>query len=438
MRPLTAFALATLVVIAMVAASPEQTGDLAVSIESAFPDLFFDQPVFLTHAGGDTLYVVEQRGVIQAMDPGTERVEEYLNITDRVNRGGSEEGLLGLAFAPGFADSGHLFVYYSAASPRRSVIARFTASAGGRPDPSTEMVVLEVEQPFRNHNGGMIAFGPDGMLYIGLGDGGSGGDPQGNGQNRGTLLGSILRIDVGASTTGEPYRVPADNPFVATPGARPEIWAYGLRNPWRFSFDSESGALWLADVGQNAFEEVDVVVRGANYGWNTMEGRHCFERATCDQSGLTLPVAEYTHDFGCSVTGGYEYHGARAPSLEGAYIYADFCSGRVWAVRADRAGPIQIAHEDFRVSSFGVDVDDELYVVSLNGRLFRFAADPDASAPMATPTPPPPPPLAATPTPGVRDDGDAITLWVIGLIVALVVGVLGLVLRMSPLFKNIP
>jgi glucose/arabinose dehydrogenase len=217
---------------------------------------------------------------------------------------------------------------------------------------------------------------------------------------------------------------------VATPGAKPEIWAYGLRNPWRFSFDSESGALWLADVGQNALEEIDIVVRGANYGWNTMEGRHCFERATCDQSGLTLPVAEYTHDFGCSVTGGYEYHGARAPWLEGAYIYADFCSGRVWAVRADRAEPIQIAHEDFRVSSFGVDVDDELYVVSLNGRLFRFAADPDASAPTATATAL----VTPAPTPGVSDDGDAITLWVIGLIVALAVGVLGLVLRMSPLF----
>lgn len=397
-----------------------------MSIEPAFSDLLFDQPVFLTHAGGDTLYVVEQRGVIQAMDPGTERVEEYLNITDRVNHGGSEEGLLGLAFAPDFADSGHLFVYYSAASPRRSVIARFTASAGGRPAPSTEMVVLEVEQPFRNHNGGMIAFGPDGMLYIGLGDGGSGGDPQGNGQNRATLLGSILRVDVSASTTEEPYRVPADNPFVATPNARPEIWAYGLRNPWRFSFDSQSGKLWLADVGQNAFEEIDVVVRGANYGWNTMEGRHCFERATCDRSGLTLPVAEYTHDFGCSVTGGYEYHGARAPALEGAYVYADFCSGRVWAVRADSAEPIKIAHEDFRVSSFGVDVDDELYVVSLNGRLFRFAADPDAPAPTATAL------VTPVPTPGVSDDGDAITLWMIALIVGLAVGVLGLVLRMSP------
>jgi len=263
-------------------------------------------------------------------------------------------------------------MYYSAAAPRRSVAARFTASANGRPDPGSELVVLEVPQPFRNHNGGMIVFGPDGMLYVGLGDGGSADDPQGYGQNLATLLGSILRLDVRVSTSAEPSRVPPDNPFVATADARPEIWAYGFRNPWRFSFDPQcgdpqSGALWVGDAGQYRFEEVDVVVRGGNYGWNTMEGVHCFQRTSCDQSGLDLPVVEYSHDLGCSVTGGYVYRDGEVSWLDCAYIYADFCSGRIWAVRDDGTEPEQIAQVNLFISSFGVNVYDDPHLVTLNG-----------------------------------------------------------------------
>jgi glucose/arabinose dehydrogenase len=438
----------------LIAASPSQAADGTFAIERAFPGLFFNQPVLLTNAGGAMLYVVEQRGVIQSIDPATQERDEYLDISGRVNEGGSEEGLLGLAFAPDFADSGHLFVYYSAASPRRSVLARFTAPAGGRPDPGSELVLLEVPQRFTNHNGGMIAFGPDGMLYVALGDGGSDNDNEQNGQDLSTLLGSILRLDVSEATSAEPYRVPPDNPFVTTAGARPEIWAYGFRNPWRFSFDSAatdpSGALWVGDVGEGLFEEVDRVVRGGNYGWNTMEGLHCFERSSCDQDDLELPVAEYSHDFGCAVTGGYVYHGARVPSLDGAYIYSDFCSGRIWAVRDDGSEPRQIADQDMFVPSFWVDAEDELYIVTLNGQLFRFATDLSAPAPTATPTsapPAPPTPTSApeptptaqpitTPTPTATPvaDDDCIAAWIVGMAIALAVGALGVLLRFSPLF----
>ena len=251
--------------VALVGAGPRQdTASGEVLLELAFQELSFEKPVFLTHAGDGSgrVFVVEQRGVIWSVDQASERSTPFLDISDRVNRGGNEEGLLGLAFSPDFASSGHLFVYYSAASPRRSVLSRFTAGPAGTPAADSELVVLEVAQPFSNHNGGMIAFGPDDFLYVGLGDGGSGGDPQGNGQNRATLLGSLLRIDVSEASAGEPYRVPADNPFAAASGARGEIWAYGLRNPWRFSFDSDTGDLWLGDVGQNAYEEIDLIIKG--------------------------------------------------------------------------------------------------------------------------------------------------------------------------------
>ena len=352
-----------------------------LAVEPAFPALSLSRMVGMTYPpdGSDRLYVVLQPGriVFFPNDREVDSAELFLNIRDRVNDRGEEEGLLGLAFDPQYADNGHLYVYYSASSPRRSVVSRFSVSADGRADPGSERVLLEVAQPFANHNGGQIAFGPDGYLYIALGDGGSRGDPQGNGQDLGTLLGSILRIDVSALDSTGSYAVPADNPFVGHSGARPEIWAYGLRNPWRFSFDRATGELWTADVGQNRFEEVDIIRPGLNYGWNIMEGEECFARSDCDRTGLEIPVAEYGREDGCSVTGGYVYRGSSLPSLYGAYVYGDYCSGRIWALRHDGdevTEHMQIVDSGLRIPSFAEDAAGELYVLSFDGTIYRLVA----------------------------------------------------------------
>ena len=322
--------------------------------------------------------VVEQGGRISIFvhNPGITQVETFLDISGRVSRGGNEEGLLGLAFDPGYAETGVFYLYYSASGPRRSVLSRFTVSDDpNRADASSEEVLLEVAQPFSNHNGGMIAFGPDGFLYVGLGDGGAGGDPRGNGQNAATLLASILRIEVEPGLPG--YRVPEGNPSLG-PGARPEIWAYGLRNPWRFSFDRDTGDLWVGDVGQSAREEIDLVVRGGNYGWNVTEGTRCFQPSSgCDTSGLQAPVIDYGHNQGCSVTGGYVYRGQEQPSLRGVYLYADFCSGIVWGLRHDGQELVDariVAEPDVNVSSFGEDAAGELYVTGFDGVVCRVVA----------------------------------------------------------------
>ena len=423
--------------------------------ERVFAGIPFDDPVFITHAGdgSDRLFIVEQRGVIVAVSESTPgEAATFLDISDRVNRGGSEEGLLGLAFDPAFAENGRFFVYYSAAGPRRSVLSRFERLGDGA-NPDSELVILEVEQPFRNHNGGMIAFGPDGHLYVALGDGGSADDPQGNGQDPSTLLGSVLRIDVRNASEAQPYVAPPDNPFASDGRGRPEVWAYGMRNPWRFSFDRETGELWAGDVGQGEFEEIDIVRAGANYGWNTMEGAHCFERSVCDQSGLTLPVAEYSHAQGCSVTGGYVYRGSAVPSLAGWYVYGDFCSGRIWAVPADGQQGlegVEIADSGFSVSSFGEDANGELYVIDYGGSVYRAmgvadttaAAEPPPPSPLptvspaspqdamrgATPTAAPsltPATAAATPTlVAASDVGTGSTAWgLLALAVAVAIGV---------------
>jgi glucose/arabinose dehydrogenase len=281
------------------------------------------------------------------------------DLTDRVSTDGNEEGLLGLALAPDYIDSEVFYVYYSSANPRRSVISRFDPGGG-------ETVLLEIGEPFSNHNGGQIVFGPDGYLYVGLGDGGSARDPQGNGQNLGTLLGSLLRIDVSGGGAG--YSVPPDNPFVGRAGARGEIWAYGLRNPWRFSFDAVTGDLWLGDVGQNTREEIDLIVKGGNYGWNVMEGFDCLGGGSnCDQGGLLPPVIDYANGGGeCSVTGGFVYRGSAIAALQGAYVYTDYCSGKIWALRVDGSQVTeqeQIGQADFRVSSFAQDNGGELYLL---------------------------------------------------------------------------
>ena len=244
--------------------------------------------LFVTEQGGRILVFPNQHDVAQA--------SLFLDLSPRVSENSNEEGLLGLAFDPDFQNNGYFYVYYSASTPRRSVISRFSVSQNdaNSADVGSELIILEIPQPAGNHNGGQLAFGPDGYLYVGLGDGGGSGDRFGNGQNPATLLGSILRINVATASEGERYRVPADNPLAGVADARPEIWAYGLRNPWRFSFDAQTGALWAADVGQNSWEEIDLIEKGLNYGWNVMEGAHCFSpRTGCDETGLQLPVAEY-------------------------------------------------------------------------------------------------------------------------------------------------
>lgn len=353
-----------------------------LDLQLAFPNLEpLDRLVGLTsvHDGTNRLFLVSQPGLIVWLDnrPDVDGVTEYLDIRDKVNDVGNEEGLLGLVFDPHFDENRHFYVYYSVSSPRRSVISRFTEEPEtGVADPASEHILMEVRQPFQNHNGGHLAFGQDGFLYIGLGDGGSAGDPQENAQNLDTLLGSILRIDVAAIDGSGNYGIPTDNPFVDVQGSRTEIWAYGFRNPWRYSFDSATGDLWVADVGQNEYEEVNLVRYGLNYGWSIKEGDHCYDsRGGCDEAGLESPVAEYGRDFGCSITGGYVYRGKRLPSLYGAYVYGDFCSGRLWALRHDGdkvVESIALADTTLNISSFGVDDDEELYVLSLDGRMLKF------------------------------------------------------------------
>lgn len=323
-------------------------------------------PVFLTHAPKDPsrLFVVEQRGKIRVWEKGRLLPDPFLDLSQKVSCCG-ERGLLGLAFHPQYAKTGYFFVNYTN-QDGNTVIARYQASAdSGRADASSATIFLTIQQPYANHNGGMIAFGPDGYLYIGMGDGGSGGDPHNNAQNKNTLLGKILRIDV---DSGSPYGIPQDNPFVGKSGVRPEIWAYGLRNPWRFSFDRKTGDLWIGDVGQGRIEEIDLQPAssrgGENYGWKLMEGSECFLSDSCNKTGLVLPVAEYDHSQGCSVTGGYVYRGKAVPSLAGTYIYGDYCSGRVWGATRENGKweIVELARTTFSISSFGEDAEGELYL----------------------------------------------------------------------------
>lgn len=330
-------------------------------------------PVFLTHAGDGSrrLFVVERAGAIRILADGALLPAPFLDIRDRVGSSGLEQGLLGLAFHPGYPANGRFFVYYTGLEGQ-SVLSRFQVA--GEPDladAASETVLLTAPQPAANHNGGMIAFGPDGLLYVALGDGGAANDSFGNGQNRGTLLGALLRLEVDA---GDPYGVPANNPFLNVAGARPELWAYGLRNPWRFSFDRAAGDLYVADVGQNQYEEVNFQPAnspgGENYGWPIVEGLHCFQRDDCSTAGLQLPVLEYDHGQGCSVTGGYVYRGAAQPSLTGAYFYGDYCSGRIWALSRDAPGQWvnrEMLDTELNISSFGEDETGEVYVLDLNG-----------------------------------------------------------------------
>jgi glucose/arabinose dehydrogenase len=337
----------------------------------------FSKPVFLTPSPDDTnrLFVVEQDGRILMVKGDAVLPTPFLDIARKLSTGG-ERGLLGLAFHPHFSSNGRLFVNYTRAQDGATVIAEYHASSNSNQATLDESVLLVIPQPYGNHNGGMIAFGPDHYLYIGMGDGGSGGDPENYAQNRNELLGKFLRIDVDQH---RPYGIPPDNPFVKGNG-RPEIFAWGLRNPWRFSFDRETGDLWAADVGQNAWEEIDVIKMGKNYGWRLLEGTHCFNPATnCRQAPEFVdPVTEYAHEQDrCSVTGGYVYRGEKIPDLVGTYVFGDFCSGEIWGYRN---GETQILQSpDLQISSFGQDRDGELYVLGYGGEIFRMvprAVDP--------------------------------------------------------------
>ena len=358
-------------------APPE--GTVPVGLEPVAAGLEF--PLYLTAPPGDArLFIVEKGGAIRLVKDGALLPTPFLDLRGLVSTG-NEQGLLGLAFPPDYASTGRFVVHYTDAAGDTRLSTFLVSADPDVADPATESVLLAVDQPFSNHNGGQILFGPDGCLYLGLGDGGGSGDPENRAQSLGDPLGSILRIDPAGGT---PYAVPPDNPFVGVPDARPEIWSYGLRNPWRFTIDRGTGDLYIADVGQNQWEEIDYAPaaegagRGVNYGWRRMEGRHCFESGACDQSGLALPVLEYSHGAGaCSVSGGHVYRGAAIPALQGHYFYADFCLGWVRSLRVEAGVVVEEAdwptlRPGGSIPSFGEDAAGELYVLVADGRVLKI------------------------------------------------------------------
>ncbi|MFP6777945.1 MAG: PQQ-dependent sugar dehydrogenase [Alphaproteobacteria bacterium] len=342
-------------------------------------------PLYVTAPPNDArLFVVEQTGQVLIIEDGRVRERPFLNLSARLRFGG-ERGLLSLAFHPDYARNGYFFINYSEQMTGATRVERYRVSEdANRADPASARLILRVEQPYSNHNGGHILFGPDNMLYIAMGDGGSGGDPKGNGQNRATLLGALLRIDV---DRGDPYAIPPDNPFIEDAEARPEIWAWGLRNPWRIAFDTgggtEGGLLYVADVGQDEREEVTIVpasTGGLNHGWNLMEGNHCFLGRDCDSAGLVAPSYEYDHDEGCSITGGLVYRGAIIPALTGHYLFSDYCAGFLRSL-SSASGGVVVDHqwdigEIGRVTSFGQDAAGELYITNSGGEILKLVPGP--------------------------------------------------------------
>jgi glucose/arabinose dehydrogenase len=361
----------------------------SIALQAAFSG--FQAPVYLAQpvtdvSGGSRLFVVEKPGRIRLIKDGNVQAAPFLDITDRVGSGGSEQGLLSVAFPADFASSRTFYVDYTDLDGN-TVVARYRVDpqTPDQADPNSEQKLLHIQQPAANHNGGQLQFGPDGYLYIGMGDGGRAGDPWGNAQNPGVLLGKLLRIDVSGA---ESHTIPDGNPLLGQADAQPEIWAIGLRNPWRFSFDRATGDLYIADVGQNTYEEVDFQPTnssgGENYGWNTMEGNHCYQPSSgCNTSGLVLPAAEYDHSQGCSITGGYVYRGTRYPELSGVYFFGDYCSGNLWGLRQEASSQWQTAllqNSGLSISSFGQDAAGELYVLDYgDGTIYRLVAATPAS-----------------------------------------------------------
>lgn len=343
----------------------------------------FEKPLYLTHAGDQTnqVFVVEQAGRIWIVENGTRLADPFMDIVNLVGSSANEQGLLSVAFHPDYVNNGHVFVNYTNRDGD-TVIARYQRTDNrNQADEESQEILLTIAQPYGNHNGGHILFGPDGYLYIGMGDGGAANDPHNYGQDVSHLLGKILRIDV---DNGSPYGVPADNPFVSVDDARPEIWSYGWRNPWRIAFDALTEDMYVADVGQNQFEEVHVEfannLGGENYGWRLMEGNHCFNPSDCDPAALNvvLPVAEYDHAQGCSITGGYVYRGEAFPALAGTYLYGDYCTGIIWGIRPAGDGSWEeqlLLQSDLIISSFGQDEAGELYLIEhRRGDIFRVTA----------------------------------------------------------------
>lgn len=369
---------------------------------SAYPSLpTISLPVELVNAGDGTnrMFVVQQRGIIYVIEnsPTVSTRKVFLDLSDRVSQSGSETGLLGLAFHPDYRNNGYLYVNYTGGSPLTSYVSRYQVSAAN-PDSavrSSELILLTVAQPFTNHNGGKIAFGPDGYLYIGLGDGGSGNDPGNRAQNRSLLLGKVLRINVDSTAGGNNYAIPPTNPyFENTQGWRQEIYAYGIRNPWKFSFDRLNGTLWLGDVGQDAREEVDIIISGGNYGWRLMEGSLCTPgvNPNClDTAGLIRPVWEYPNaGSDIAVTGGYVYRGSLIPSMVGKYLCADYGSGKTWALTYTGIGTataVLLTDETYAISTFGEDEQGELYLCSYSstGRIYRLNGPPSSVGEIGTP-----------------------------------------------------
>lgn len=385
-RPLAPAILALLAAFSCTTSGSGPTGGSGLSVDSSLTlaqvasGLSF--PLYLTSPPGDTarLFVVEKTGAIRIIQHGVLLPTAFLDLSAKVSQG-SEQGLLGLAFYPDYATSGRFIVDYTSPQGSQaggtSIIARYHVSSDSNVADPTEEVILSVDQPYANHNGGMVTFGSDGMLYIGLGDGGSGGDPQGHGQNRTDLLGSLLRIDVSGASG---YTIPPDNPYAGSATFAKELWDYGLRNPWRFSFDAANGDLYIGDVGQDAHEEVDVSPAGSqagvNYGWNIMEGFSCYGASSCNQTGLTLPVLDYGHGEGCSVTGGYVYRGRAVPAIAGTYFYSDYCSGWVRSFRYQAGAAADqtewpLLAPGGNVTSFGEDARGELYVLVSSGGVYR-------------------------------------------------------------------
>ena len=354
-------------------------------LKNAFKNLSFDNPVDLQHAGDGTnrIFVVSQKGLIYVFknNPSVKSAKIFLDIRNKVKYG-TELGLLGLAFHPDYKNNGYFYVNYTASDPLRSVIGRYSVRSKNRnvANKKSELILFQTNQPYSNHNGGQLAFGPDDYLYIALGDGGSDGDPHNNGQSKSSFLGKILRIDVNCTSGNKNYCIPPENPFAGnSQGYKEEIYAYGLRNPWRFSFDPVTGWMRAGDVGQNSWEEIDIIEKGKNYGWRIMEGNHCYNPSSdCDTSGLTLPIWEYGHDDNgnCSITGGYMYRGSQFPELYGKYIYGDYCSGSVWTLSYDGTNTATnklLLTADIEISSFGIDRDNEMYICDLNGKVYKLA-----------------------------------------------------------------
>jgi glucose/arabinose dehydrogenase len=333
----------------------------------------YTRPTFITHAFDDRLFVVEERGLVTIIQDGQRLDIPFLDIQDRVNDRANEQGLFTIVFHPDYADTSYFYLNYTRADGS-SVISRMSVSDDpNRGDPDSELIMLVIGQPYGNHNGGQSHFGPDGYLYIGMGDGGSAGDPQNHGQDATTLLGSMLRLDVD-SDSERGYAIPPDNPYLNIEERPNEIWGIGLRNPWRFSFDRLTGDLYVADVGQNAWEEIHLIPAGTpggiNFGWNIMEGTHCYREPNCDQTGLDIPIHDYDHSQGCSITGGYVYRGQAYPELWGNYFFADYCSGNIWALVPQGDGePIVnlVLQSSLGPASFGEDVNGELYISDHRG-----------------------------------------------------------------------